>query len=475
MTPPPPAPKLEASAEAALARARRVTEREQRARLRPQLNPAKPVAVILPPLVLYLYAIGATVFTRAMVGDAGAATLFRAGLIAAILLPMLYFVRAAVENLDTGRLAPLLLPALASILVLALDALVPGRSMGWVTQLVLLVSAAVSLPLGRLWRDWWVRHRPVRVTLLTSSEWGADDATRRLEEIPGLSVTNAVIPGADAERATRLLGRPVTDGARSAVRLEKRVVVSSPMRDPAVGTAIAQLVALGHTISSESSVMRAAEGRVDTDRADPLNLLLSAPSHWFTDGLSRVIDVLAALVLLVVLSPVFLVAALAIMIESGRPIFYRQRRVGFRGRLIDVIKFRSMYRDAESRSGPVWASENDPRITKVGRILRKYRIDELPQLWNVLKGEMALVGPRPERPHFFEELRREVPIFELRTCVRPGVTGWAQVRAPYASNIADSRTKLEYDLFYVLRRSPLFDLAILVETVGVAVRGRGSR
>ena len=138
------------------------------------------------------------------------------------------------------------------------------------------------------------------------------------------------------------------------------------------------------------------------------------------------------------------------------------------GAWFDVIKFRSMYRDAESRSGPVWASENDPRITRVGRILRKYRIDELPQLFNVLRGNMALVGPRPERPHFFEELpprRADLRAAHLRAPRRhrlgPGP------RAPYASNISDSRTKLEYDLFYVLRRSPLFDLAIMLETVGV--------
>jgi exopolysaccharide biosynthesis polyprenyl glycosylphosphotransferase len=259
------------------------------------------------------------------------------------------------------------------------------------------------------------------------------------------------------------------------MRMEKRVVVSCPLRDPAVGSVIARMVALGHHISSESSMLRSAEGRIDTELANPLNLLLGRPVNWFSNALSRVMDVILSFVLIVILSPVLVLVALAIMIETGRPVLYRQRRVGARGRPFDVIKFRSMYPDAEKRSGPVWASQNDPRITKVGRILRRTRLDELPQLFNVFVGQMALVGPRPERPHFFNELRRDVPLFELRTIVRPGITGWAQVRAPYADGPEAARAKLAYDLFYVTRRSPWFDLAILFETVGVAFSGKGSR
>ncbi len=134
-----------------------------------------------------------------------------------------------------------------------------------------------------------------------------------------------------------------------------------------------------------------------------------------------------------------------------------------------------MRRDAEKLSGPVWATEEDPRITKVGRFLRRYRLDELPQLFNVLVGQMALVGPRPERPHFCDVLREQVPLFELRTIVRPGLTGWAQVRLAYGASADDARAKLEYDLFYVTRRSFWFDLAVLVETAKVVLTGAGSR
>lgn len=455
-----------------------------RARVRPSirrqpkrpLEPAKPAAVLVPPIVLYLAVIAtATAVHATLTPGPSLWTLLRAGTLGFLLLPLLYLVRAVAEGYGGSRVAGAMVPAVGVTLQVGIDALLPGWFLHPVTHAVLFGVANLAQPIGRAWRDWWVRYRPLSVTLVASSEWGADDAIARLEEIPGLQITNLVIPGCDPERATRLLGRPVLASPRGDVKLEKRAIVSCPLRDPAVGSTIAQLVALGTDISSESSVMRSAEGRVCTERADPLNLLLGRPRHWVSYTASRFLDLVLAIVMIVLLSPLFLVASLAIAIETGRPIFYRQRRVGYRGKTFDVIKFRSMYQDAESRSGPVWAQENDPRVTRVGRFLRKYRIDEIPQLWNVLRGEMALVGPRPERPHFFDRLREDVPIFELRTCVRPGITGWAQVRAPYAAAIEDSRVKLEYDLYYVMHRSPIFDLAILLETAGVAIRGRGSR
>jgi exopolysaccharide biosynthesis polyprenyl glycosylphosphotransferase len=183
----------------------------------------------------------------------------------------------------------------------------------------------------------------------------------------------------------------------------------------------------------------------------------------------------AALVLLVVLIPFGLLVAIAIRLDSKGPVFYMQERVGYRGRVFRVMKFRSMRPDAESGSGPVWATDRDPRVTRVGAILRKLRIDELPQLFNILRGEMCLVGPRPERPHFVDLLERRIPYYDLRHCIRPGITGWAQVCATYGSNVDESRIKLEYDLFYVKNASLLFDLTILFKTVKVALCGRGAR
>jgi exopolysaccharide biosynthesis polyprenyl glycosylphosphotransferase len=288
-------------------------------------------------------------------------------------------------------------------------------------------------------------------------------------------VSSALVPDADPATATRLLHRPVDAVARGGLELERQVIVSCPMRDPAVGRAIAELVARGHDLTSESSVLRDAEGRVDTSRADPLNLLMCRPRSRFLNASSRLLDIVGSLVLLVVSAPVLLACAVAVAVESGFPVLYRQRRVGRGGRPFDVLKFRSMRKDAERSSGPVWATEGDPRINRVGRFLRRYRLDELPQLWNVLVGEMALVGPRPERPHFCDALREQVPLFELRTIVRPGLTGWAQVRLAYAATADDARDKLEYDLYYVTHRSPWLDLAILAETARVVLTGAGSR
>jgi lipopolysaccharide/colanic/teichoic acid biosynthesis glycosyltransferase len=160
---------------------------------------------------------------------------------------------------------------------------------------------------------------------------------------------------------------------------------------------------------------------------------------------------------------------------SRGPVFYRQKRVGFNGTVFECYKFRTMCADAEADSGPTWAGDDDPRITPVGRFLRTGRLDEIPQLWNVLRGDMSLVGPRPERPEFVERLSREIPHYNLRHTIRPGVTGWAQIRFKYGSSVEDAKEKLRYDLFYVKNMSPGLDLLVLFETVKVILLGRGAQ
>lgn len=234
----------------------------------------------------------------------------------------------------------------------------------------------------------------------------------------------------------------------------------------------------GVYVNDIASFIERETGRVDLATTNPSGLI-------FSDGFSagqrisrvgkRLFDILASLAVLIVGLPLILIAAIAVKIDSKGPVFYRQARVGLFGQPYDMIKIRSMRTDAEAEGKAVWASENDPRITRVGRTIRKLRIDELPQLWCVLKGEMSFVGPRPERPGFVAELERELPYYAERHMVKPGLTGWAQINYPYGASIEDARVKLEYDLYYAKNYSPFLDLLILLQTVRVVLWPEGAR
>ena len=187
----------------------------------------------------------------------------------------------------------------------------------------------------------------------------------------------------------------------------------------------------------------------------------------------RAFDIIVAALILAVGFPVWLLVALAIKLDSRGPVLYTQERVGKDERHFRILKFRSMHHDAESVSGPVWANKQDPRVTRTGKILRKLRIDEVPQLINVLDGNMSLVGPRPERPFFVEQLSKEIPLYRRRLKVRPGITGWAQVKHKYDESIEDVRKKVEYDLFYIENMSFRMDIKILLNTIMVVLTGKG--
>ena len=196
---------------------------------------------------------------------------------------------------------------------------------------------------------------------------------------------------------------------------------------------------------------------------------------WWRTTIKRSFDIVVALVLLALAWPIMLLASAAIMLEDGAPMLFRQERVGRHGRTFQVLKFRSMRKDAEKDGVARWAQANDSRITAVGRIIRKTRIDELPQLFNVLRGEMSLVGPRPERPSFVEQLTEQIPFYAIRHSVKPGLTGWAQVRFSYGASLADARRKLQFDLYYVKNHSLVLDIQIILETVRVVLLGEGAR
>ena len=216
-------------------------------------------------------------------------------------------------------------------------------------------------------------------------------------------------------------------------------------------------------------------------RLDVLNPSWLVLGEGFRDStldqlLKRAFDIVVSLVLLVPSLPIMLLTALAIRIEDGwrAPVLYRQSRVGRYNRPFKMLKFRSMCQHAE-QSGAVWATEDDPRVTRVGRWIRKLRIDELPQFWNVLRGEMSIVGPRPERPEFVDELAQDLPFYRSRHAVKPGITGWAQLCYPYGASKRDALEKLQFDLYYVKHRNLIFDLAIIVQTVEVVLWRKGAR
>jgi exopolysaccharide biosynthesis polyprenyl glycosylphosphotransferase len=190
---------------------------------------------------------------------------------------------------------------------------------------------------------------------------------------------------------------------------------------------------------------------------------------------TRVVDLLVACALIVFTLPLMAIVALAIKCDSPGPILYRQERVGLGGRRFMLLKFRSMAQNAEADGQPVWAVERDVRVTPVGRIIRSLRIDELPQLLSVLRGDMSMVGPRPERPYFVEKLTDAIPLFAQRQKVKPGITGWAQINYPYGASIEDAREKLAYDLYYIENRRLSLDFAILISTVRVVVFQQGAR
>ena len=190
--------------------------------------------------------------------------------------------------------------------------------------------------------------------------------------------------------------------------------------------------------------------------------------------MKRTIDLTLALVMAVAALPLMVMTALLVLIDDGAPVFYRQERVGENGRTFTLAKFRSMRKDAEKGGRPVWAKDGDDRITRIGRFLRKTRLDELPQLWNVIRGDMSFVGPRPERPFFVEQLSAAIPFYQQRHAVKPGLTGWAQVKYRYGSSLEDAMEKLRYDLYYIKHLSVIFDLTIVFDTVKVVLFRKGA-
>jgi sugar transferase (PEP-CTERM system associated) len=259
-------------------------------------------------------------------------------------------------------------------------------------------------------------------------------------------------------------------------RIDRVIVAMEDRRGSMPVRELLDLRLNGVMIEDDSSMMERLSGRLTLEGLNPSTLI-------FTDGFNvktsqqlvrRVVSISVSFIGLLICLPFIPFIMLAVRLSSPGSIFFRQNRVGLRGRPFSLFKFRTMRQNSETR-GAVWATKNDPRVTSVGRFMRKTRIDEIPQLWNVLRGEMGFVGPRPERPEFVQWLTSEIPFYDLRHMIRPGITGWAQVRYQYGASLEETKQKLEYDLYYVKHLSIGLDLLIMFETIKTIVLRRGAQ
>jgi sugar transferase (PEP-CTERM system associated) len=340
---------------------------------------------------------------------------------------------------------------------------------GWHPLLAIVLAAALTVALVRLAFVGAARAglftRRVAVLRRGAEPMALEAAAAATPRRNAFEIVTAIDGGAAAELAPEALR------ARGVRLLVLEAGAALPVAQQQA------LAAAGIRVVGETDFAERTAGRTDLARLAPgwLATANGAREGAVENVLRRGFDITLALAMLIAALPLLLVTALAIRLDSPGPIFYRQERVGRGGRPFHLVKFRSMVVDAEAGGAPRWATKHDPRVTAIGRFLRLTRIDELPQLLNVLRGDMAFVGPRPERPAFVEQLARAIPHYNDRAVVKPGITGWAQVNYPYGASVEDARQKLTYDLYYVRRRSLFLDLLILVATVRVVLFQEGSR
>lgn len=357
-------------------------------------------------------------------------------------------------------------------------------SRGVLVIAMLLTAAFVFVGRKLLDRAWQLTAAQQPVLILGAGRL-ATDLARHISSRTDLKLrVEGFIAGAPGETAAAsLAGAPVLGNAADLAsiangrRLSRVIVALEDRRGVLPVRDLVSLRVRGVYVEDAATALAALTGRVPLSAVKPSWFVFSngfRRSKW-NELLKRLLDIVAATVGLLLSLPLMGLIAVLIRLDSKGPAIYRQVRVGRMGKVFELLKFRSMCADAETAGGAKWAAANDPRVTRIGRILRKYRLDELPQFWNVLRGEMSFVGPRPERPVFVDELRAVIPYYDERHTVRPGLTGWAQVQYSYGSSVEDALTKLEYDLFYLQNMSLMFDLVIVLQTIRIVVGGHGAR
>lgn len=350
---------------------------------------------------------------------------------------------------------------------------------------ILAAPAILAVILG--WRlllenDRFALRRPDRLLVVGTGPAGIS-LVREITDYPHFNMKVVGFLDEKRENVGKSLVNPgiigTIDELRSMVVREKVSHVVLALKERRGHMPVRELLRLkfeGIRVEDAYTLYEQVTGRILLEGLAPSWLILAEGfrKSTFLRVTKRGMDVVISLLALLFCLPLMALAAVAIRLESGTPILFRQKRVGLRGKQFEMLKFRSMYQNGEQQE-PAWAAEDDHRITRVGRFIRTYRIDELPQFFNVLRGEMSLVGPRPEQPFFCKMLEEKIPLFAERHTVRPGITGWAQIKYQYGASVEESKTKLEFDLFYIKHLSVMVDLVIIFETLKVVLLGRGAK
>jgi sugar transferase (PEP-CTERM system associated) len=372
----------------------------------------------------------------------------------------------------------LLVPGLLALLLSLIGYFFPRFLIGNGSALTGLILLTIAL-LG--WRTAysWLLQQPYlqeRVYVLGSGE-RAQRLVQGLRTSPDLGIRVVGWSGAIAGAPTREnMAEDLLESFHQH-NVHRVIVAVSDRRGTIPMQEILQLRLRGVKIEEATSWLEKMSGRIEVEQLHPSWLIFAEGFRFSTVFLvmRRMLSLLVSLVGLLLALPLIPFIALAIKLNSPGPVFYSQKRVGLGNSVFFCHKFRTMRQDAEADTGATWADDNDPRITKIGKFLRSSRLDEIPQLWCVLKGDMAFVGPRPERPEFVEWLSKEIPYYGVRHIVRPGITGWAQVRYKYGNTIEDAKEKLQYDLFYIKNASLGLDVLIMFQTVKIVLLGRGAQ
>jgi sugar transferase (PEP-CTERM system associated) len=366
-----------------------------------------------------------------------------------------------------------------SFVLAAVGYLFPEMMIGRGVLLVGLAIFTVALLGWRAWYDWLIRQPLLRERVYVLG------AGPRAQEVVNLirsrSELGMDVVGWAGAMGNGSLTRDELGKAIEALRGDRevdRVIVS--LTDRRGTMPVRELLALrlqNVKVEEAASLLEKVHGRLEVDDLQPSWLIFSEGFRLNASLMlaRRLLSIIFALALLILVLPFIPLIALAVKLTSPGALLYRQQRVGKNGKVFNCYKFRTMRADAEVDTGPTWAGDDDPRITPVGRFLRMMRLDEIPQLWNVLKGDMSFVGPRPERPEFVERLSREIPYYHLRHFLRPGITGWAQICYEYGSSVEQAKEKLKYDLYYIKHLSVALDLYIIFQTIKIVLFGRGAK